>query len=252
MLNANELLKKGIAQVKAAGIVPGNINPIVKVNHKKIQRFGLCSYKSRGQYRYEIEINVILLESNNEMSAMNTMVHEILHTCEGCMNHGPKWKSYARIMNNKYGYNIKTTSTYAERGIEQPKGKYSVICKNKSCGTRYEKNRMSNIIRNPHQYTCGKCKGELEVIYNESVTNYQAANTAVDVKPSTRKSSTRPTGRTSETKSKGTSSLGTTTKAKYVIQCTKCKKEYGRNRMSKAVKNVSAYRCRCGGSLKLL
>lgn len=35
-----------------------------------------------------------------------TIVHELLHTCEGCFNHGAKWKYYAEVMNNKYGYQI--------------------------------------------------------------------------------------------------------------------------------------------------
>lgn len=254
MLNANELLQKAIAQVKAQGIEPGEINPNVKII-RNVQRFGRCSRQNDGTY--VVELNELLLGAT-EKAAMTTMVHEVLHSCKGCMNHGAKWKSYTRILNNAYGYNIKTCSTYEERGVEQPKGKYTVQCQNKECGTKYEKNRMSGVIRNPERYTCGTCRGKLAVTFND-VTTQAAAEAAVASKPksSTRKSATRPGSRkTSGTRTKATSTKTTAvslkSEYKYVIQCKKCKKEYGRNRMSKAVKNVSAYKCRCGGSLKLL
>ncbi len=38
-------------------------------------------------------------------------------------------------------------------------------------------------------------------------------------------------------------------RAKYIIRCRKCGREYPRQRCSPVVKNPKAYRCRCGGRL---
>lgn len=117
MLNANELLQKGIKQVKAAGIRPGNIDPEVVINSRAKSRFGLCRM---GKYNYQIEINSQLLQAE-EKKVMNTIVHEILHTVRGCMNHGSTWARYANIMNCKFGYDISRTSSYEKMGLEEPK-----------------------------------------------------------------------------------------------------------------------------------
>lgn len=229
MLNANELLQKGIEQVKSVGIIPGKINPNVVINSKAASRFGLCSRKKNGKYDYEIQLNSILLEAGaDEKAAMNTMIHEILHTCEGCMNHGPKWKSYAAIMNRKFGYNIDTCNSYEELGLKEPKGKYTLKCTNKKCGKTYEKNRKSKSVTNPNLYKCGECGSSIKLIVNDPV---EAANMA-----------------TKEREIK----IVAKPKTKYTIQCTKCKKLYYRNRMSNVIKNIESYKCACNGKLKLI
>lgn len=160
MLNANELLQKGIKQVKIAGIQPGNINPEVIVNGRAKARFGVCR-KTHGQYDYQIELNQQLLHVD-EKKAMNTMVHEILHSVKGCMNHGPTWTRYANIMNRKFGYDISRCSSYEELGLEKPKPKYIVKCTN--CKAEIYRHRKSKLITHTHQYCCGKCKSDLELV----------------------------------------------------------------------------------------
>ena len=50
----------------------------------------------------------------------NTIIHELLHTCVGCMNHKAKWKFYADKVNRAYGYDdIKRTSTADEKGVKE-------------------------------------------------------------------------------------------------------------------------------------
>lgn len=239
MLNANELLQKGLEQVRAVGIIPGKINPNVILNSRAKFRFGLCRYKKNGPYLYEIELNPRLLEVD-EVSAMNTVVHEILHSCEGCMNHGPRWKSYARIVNNKYGYNIKTCSSFDERGLERPKSKYVLKCKNPKCGHEYGKTRMTKSVRDCSGYRCHKCKTGLEV-YIDGVLQKQPQTKAV----ASTATATRPQPK------KRTAMVAKST-AKYIIKCTKCEKEYPRKRMSNAIKNINNYKCHCGGKLVVL
>lgn len=162
-LNANDLLKKGIKQVIAAGIEPGNIDPEVKVNTRAKKRFGLCTRTRGALYEYKIEINHQLLNTN-EKTAMNTIVHEILHTCKGCMNHGKLWMSYARKMNEMYGYNITKTSSYEKMGLEKPKPKYLIKCKSSKCSVEIPRYKKSKTVTHIDRYACPKCRGKLKVI----------------------------------------------------------------------------------------
>ena len=38
---------------------------------------------------------------------------------------------------------------------------------------------------------------------------------------------------------------------RYIIKCTKCGKEYPRQRFTCVMKKINAYRCQCGGKLEL-
>lgn len=160
MLNANELLQKGIKQVKAAGIEPGNINPQVIINSRAKNRFGACR-KTTGKYDFQIELNSQLLHAE-EKKAMNTMVHEILHSAKGCMNHGVTWTKYADIMNEKFGYDISRTSSYEQLGLVAPKAKFVVKCK--GCDAKFNRHRKSKLITHTHRYRCGMCNGNLVLL----------------------------------------------------------------------------------------
>lgn len=241
---ANEMLKKGLKQVIEAGIVPGNVNPEITINTRAARRFGLCSQKRNGsqmQYDFVIELNHMLL-TVDEKYAMETVVHEILHTVEGCMNHGPKWKKAAAIMNEKYGYNVKTSSSYSERGLEAPKGKYEVRCA--SCKNSYYKNRMCNLIKYPKRFICScGVKGTLEVVNGNSNNTKQTSTTAANkvATPTAKKTSTPTVNKPA--------SLG----YKYTVQCDSCGSQTGRKVASAAIKNIEKYRCRCGNkSLKVI
>lgn len=41
-------------------------------------------------------------------------------------------------------------------------------------------------------------------------------------------------------------------KRNYIMKCKKCGKEFIRERMSNAIKNIENYRCKCGGNLTLI
>lgn len=160
MLNANELLKEGIEQVKSAGIEPGNINPNVKINSRAKTRFGMCK-KTPGKYDYQIELNAELLKADKK-KAMNTMIHEILHTVEGCMNHGITWQRHANKMNRLFGYDISRTSTYSELGLERPKAKYVIQCVD--CNNEILRFKKSKVVTHINHYVCGKCNGKLKLV----------------------------------------------------------------------------------------
>lgn len=159
MLNANELLQEAIEQVKSIGIVPGKINAKVELN-TTAKRFGRCSKVIHKDYDYEIQINKKLL-SVDKSKLMSTLVHEVLHSCKGCMNHGSVWKNYAAMMNFQFGYDISRTSSYEAIGIERPVAKYTIECQ--GCGNKFHRQNKSKLITHTSQYKC-KCGSGLKLI----------------------------------------------------------------------------------------
>ncbi len=128
------------------------------VNTRAKTRLGVC--KKAGD-RYVIEISALLLDESvpPEKGLKNTLIHEILHTCRGCMKHTGRWKQYADKVNAAYGYQIKRTAEREEGVVPKalvPKPKYRVTCRN--CGAVYERYRMSAFLQHPERYRCGKCK----------------------------------------------------------------------------------------------
>lgn len=86
------------------------------VNTRAKKRWGQCTKTSEGVFT--IDISVRLLDENTPLiSLKETLYHEILHTCNGCMNHAKQWKSYAKIVNDAYGCNIKRTTSASEMQV---------------------------------------------------------------------------------------------------------------------------------------
>ncbi len=133
------------------------------VNARATSRLGLCRKKGS---QYEIEISHLLLDERTpEESLKNTLCHELLHTCYGCMKHTGRWKAYAERVNAAYGLNIKRAAAAGDREIPEellPKANYLVRCEN--CGTEYGRQKLSPLIQHPERYRCGKCKGKLNRI----------------------------------------------------------------------------------------
>jgi len=102
-------------KLDALEIPYGNVTEI-SVNTRAKSRWGQCRHKPDGTHT--ININVELLDESNDIRGLeNTIIHELLHTCPGCNNHGPIWKTYAEKVRAAYGYDIKRCSDAAEKGI---------------------------------------------------------------------------------------------------------------------------------------
>ena len=125
------------------------------VNSRAVKRLGAC--KKAGD-RYIIEIAAALLdESASEQLLRETLHHELLHSCHGCMKHTGRWKALADRVNAAYGYQIKRTAeedALPDGLTRQPK--YRVVCQNG--GTVYERFKRSPLIEHPERYRCGKCR----------------------------------------------------------------------------------------------
>ena len=127
------------------------------VNTRAKRRLGVC--KKTGD-RYRIEIAASLLDERaSEALLKETLLHELLHTCYGCMKHTGRWKALAAKVNAAYGTDIKRAAD-PDSDIIAKKPKYRVVCP--SCGAVYERYKRSALIQHPERYRCGKCKGRLE------------------------------------------------------------------------------------------
>lgn len=124
------------------------------VTYKNVRSYwGKCRKKSDGGF--DIYINAAL--EDNRRAMLNTMIHELIHTCSGCMNHSVRWKKYAAALNAAEGLHIRTAETEKDTGVKArpPKVNYAVECEN---GHRLERERMSLLIKNPEHYICRECR----------------------------------------------------------------------------------------------
>lgn len=159
MKNLSKLYSESLAEVLACGIKVGKITEVT-VNTRAKSRFGQTRARYANGHTY-FSINIsseILADSVPDKETKNTIIHEILHTVEGCFNHGKLWKNYAAIINNKYGYHVSRCGTYEEFGLEKPKEreyKYEIVCT--SCGKVYRYKRWTKACENPAGYKCGVC-----------------------------------------------------------------------------------------------
>lgn len=147
----------------------------VTVNNRFKRTWGRCVMESRygGVKHYSIYVNPILLDDRNSDKGLEeTLLHELIHTVDGCWNHGKKFQRLARQINNIYNYNIKTRSSENDKGISEEcqseirerrekqrmNYKYAVTCK--KCGNQYKYKNLTNVVKYPWMYRC-KCGGEL-------------------------------------------------------------------------------------------
>lgn len=137
------------------------------INDRIRSRFGSCKKtgsKREGNGKYIIEISGRLMECDDP-AVETVLLHELLHTCPGCMNHGKRWKAYAEMLNRKYGYDIRPASRYEAFGLEDPGSKepvrYRIVCK--KCGMEIVRKRRCPLVENVDRYRCGKCGGRLEI-----------------------------------------------------------------------------------------
>lgn len=143
-------------------------NKIVKVctNGRLKTTLGRCC-RDRRSGNYTIEVNLCMLADGVEIaSTKNTIIHELLHTCPGCMNHGNEWRRRGDMVKQKLGYDISRCESKSEleaAGVKvaEAEYKYALVCQ--SCGYQYKRKRWSEALENPSRYNC-RCGGKLKVI----------------------------------------------------------------------------------------
>ena len=155
----NEMLATAIQQVKDTGIKPyDRIIPEVRLYPAR-SYFGLCRYRKNID-SYEITISEYHLD-NPKKAVMETLIHEVLHTTEDTHAHCNRWKEYVAMMNEKYGYNIKSSSSKNGHILPKSKEKVKYIIQCTNCGKEYKRKRKSKAITQTERYRCGICRGRL-------------------------------------------------------------------------------------------
>lgn len=105
--------------------IPIRENTPIKYNGRIRTKWGYCRDKKDGTF--EISIAKVLGEdSTPKKTLMATILHEMLHTCPGCFNHGKLWKDYCKRIKEAYGIKIRTTSDTEDMKIESH---YYVKCR---------------------------------------------------------------------------------------------------------------------------
>lgn len=144
----------------------------VEVNGRLTRTWGQCWHQySFGVVNHRITLNPILLEDKTDDDAlMNTLLHEYLHTCPKCNNHGALWKRYADMINRKYHYNIKRCTSSEEKGfdVEKMDYKYIVVCP--KCNSKSGFKRRSRVVDTAERHgnlicKCGYRGKDFKVIY---------------------------------------------------------------------------------------
>lgn len=157
-----------MTELEEIGIEYGNVTEFT-VNTRARKRWGQCKKVPGG---FEINISSVLLdERNDERGLKETILHELLHTCRGCMNHGEIWKRLAQKVNMAYGYNIKRTNSADDKGVleetrppvKQREVNHRVTCT--GCGHVYTRTKASKLITHTDHYRCGCCGGKLKLDY---------------------------------------------------------------------------------------
>lgn len=167
MADIQELAETAMQYLNQLKIPYGTVSSLT-VNSRAM-RYGRCRRLPDGTF--EIEISARLLRNDVDPKyARNTMIHELLHTCYRCMNHGKRWKSYIARVNDAFGFDIsptpyKSTDYSRERSKAVPpprEPKYVFQCR--GCGIQTYRFRASDFTRNTDRYFCSKCGGKFKLI----------------------------------------------------------------------------------------
>lgn len=181
-----KLYRDCVNELKSIGIDVEKTGEIsIKISNRSKKRYGCCKQEQPDmKYCQKIrngrkiivkcnKFNVHNIEISrwvmdlNEHIIKNTIIHELIHCFPYCNDHGEQFKKYAKIINEKLGYNISRVGNkeqdYKESNIEytenKPSFRYEIICS--GCGQRVFRQRLSkNFTR---KYRCGKCGGKFKI-----------------------------------------------------------------------------------------
>lgn len=163
MKDVNKIYTKCLNMLSDTGIKTGDVTG-VSLKKKGARAWGTCHRYANGTYGIEISISLVQ-DDVPDVAVETVMLHELLHTCDGCMNHGREWTRLASIINTKYGYEIKRANSYDEYGVCDDDllaagYKYKIECAD--CGWKTYKIRKCGLINHTERYRhC--CGGKLVV-----------------------------------------------------------------------------------------
>ena len=157
-----QVAKESIAELNAIGIYP-NVTPNdFSINTRKKTSWGTCWThwgNHHTSWTFTIEISSRLFADGAEKGLRETVMHELLHACDECVNceHGGKWKEYAELVNDCYSLNIKRCNSNKEKGVVEDRKTYR--CKCSKCGKIMSRKgyRAPKWYMHPKGYTHRNC-----------------------------------------------------------------------------------------------
>lgn len=158
--NAQAIFEEVITDMRAKGYpISSNIKKNLKFNGRLSSTWARC-HRSMNQFTIEVSAKLIT-KGTKEDGFREVIIHELLHTIAGCFNHGPLFKSYDTRVNRDYGVRVARTTSSTKLFEETAVVSSKYIIKCTCCGTVWHKDRVSNVVRYPERYSCGKCRGKL-------------------------------------------------------------------------------------------
>ena len=148
----------------------------IELNNRFTNRLGDCSRIK--QFNYRIRLNQKRLQYDTKKDVQNTIMHELIHSINGCMNHRTKFQNVARHVNSSYSqYHIAThsqcsnyTNIYRKELKQKRDEKYVVNCFN--CNQEWRYSRETKLIKAlkkepfTERFTCPYC-GHKQFTYDE-------------------------------------------------------------------------------------
>ena len=161
MHDINLLLKKALSICDKENIPYGNITGI-SINNRLSKALGRCMRKGNTD-NYSIELRNIIADDTitPEHGALEIILHEIIHTCKGCWNHGDLFNSYgARLAKHGYGTqgstkNMDSLNLNMDNYIKAAK----YICKCEKCGHIEVRQRKCKFTDEPQNFIHKSCGG---------------------------------------------------------------------------------------------
>lgn len=136
------------------------VGRICNVNFSKsAHNFGTCLRVMKGVY--EITITDLGLHGD----VISTIVHELIHTVDGCLNHGSKFQSIAKKLSIAYNIDLGTKASEKEMDMVKEyrisKARYVIKCTNPACPCIILRDRAVGVVKHPEHYSCGVCGSKL-------------------------------------------------------------------------------------------
>ena len=102
---------------------------------------------------FSIFINSIYQEKDCPIEELKeTIIHELIHTCPRCQSHGKIWMKYAKILNDKYGYELMTTKDYEAVFNKELPILHKYVCK--TCGSFFNLRVENETYFSKDMYFC--------------------------------------------------------------------------------------------------
>lgn len=160
--------------LKFIGAIPSEVDDI-QWNHRYTRKLGSTTRKRKVDsmsYRYILQFNYKYFHVEEASQLHDTIIHECIHLCYNCFDHGETFKKWANHFNQNFGTNIGRVNKKAEQYqavLSQSKKNYEIYCND--CGrylTTYHRvtQKVLSIARKDSRYSCPYCR-----THNMRVTN---------------------------------------------------------------------------------